>query len=179
MNIDFIEPSFPSRKVWVISALPLLLAMSVGGGAIYVHARLDEARDQRGAAELASRIAPAAAAVRRSVPPYQAQALAAVKRAASPEADALSELEHVEVAGIQVRSIDVNSAQAVVVVELDAASDGALEDYVDQLNAGDGAPRWHIQKLAARSGEMRTSVGSVTAGTENAQGHSVFISRSR
>ncbi len=178
MNIDFIEPNFPSRKVWVISAVPLLLAMCVGGGSIYVQARLDEARDQHAAAELASKIAPTMVAVPRSVPPYQAQALAAVKRVASPEADALSELEHVEVAGIQLRSIDVNSAQAVVVVELDAASDGALEDYVDQLNAGDGAPRWHIQKLAARSGEMRKGGGQVNGSPENAQGHAVFISRS-
>ena len=178
MNIDFIEPNFPSRKVWVISALPLLLALSVGGGAMHVRARLDEARDHRAATELASKMAPTVAAVHRAVPPYQTQALAAVKRAASPEADALSELEHVEVAGIQLRSIDVNSAQAVVVVELDAASDGALEDYVDQLNAGDGAPRWHIQKLAARSGEMRKGGGQVSGSPENAQGHAVFISRS-
>jgi hypothetical protein len=83
------------------------------------------------------------------VPPYQEEAMAALKRAALPEADALAELEHVAVIGIQLRSIDVNPAASVVVVELEATSDEVLGDYLDQLNAGMPTPKWHIRRVAA------------------------------
>ena len=177
MNIDFVEPRLPSRRMWVLGSLPMLLALSLWCVSIYWHARLAQQRDQRAAAELEMKAPPTVLAVRRAAPPYQAQALAAIQRANLPEADALAELEHVEVSGIQLRSIDVNTSQAIVVVELEAASERALGDYLDQLNAGDGAPRWHIQRLASLTSELRLSAGPTSSGFENSEGHSVFIAR--
>ncbi len=177
MNIDFVEPRLPSRRAWILASLPMVLTLVLWGALIFLHARLEAQREQLAAAELAARAKPVAPIVHRPPPPYQAQALAAIKRAALPEADALGELEHVEVVGIQLRSIDVNPAQAVVVVELDAASDEALGDYLDQLNAGDGLPKWRIQKLAARTGEARLSAAPASGGSQANEGHAVFIAR--
>lgn len=177
MNIDFVEPRLPSRRAWILAALPLALALVMWCALIYLRARLDAQHAQLEAAELAARVKPTPAIEHRPAPPYQAQALAAIKRAALPEADALAELEHVEVAGIQLHSIDVNPAQGVVVVELDAASDLALGDYLDQLNAGDGPAKWHIQKLASLGSETRTGGASANPGPQLQEAHSVVISR--
>jgi hypothetical protein len=178
VNIDFIEPKLPSRRAWILASLPMVLALILWCALIYLRARLDAQREQLAAAELATKAPPTPPTIHRPPPAYQAEALAAIKRAALPEADALAELEHVEVVGIQLRSIDVNPAQGVVVVELDAANDEALGDYLDQLNAGDAPPKWHIQKLAALSNESRSSGAPATAGSQGASGHSVSIARS-
>jgi len=82
----------------------------------------------------------------------------------------------VEVAGIQLKSIDVNPAQNAIVVELDAANDGALGDYLDRLNAGQDVPKWHIAKLAAASTGQRTDA-TVNRGSFAEAGHSVSIVR--
>ena len=75
-----------------------------------------------------------------------------LKRAALPEAAAFAELEHVSVAGIRVRSIDDDPSASNVVVELDAVSDAVLNDYLDQLNAGQPEPKWHIWRISALEG---------------------------
>ncbi len=177
MNIDFVELRLPSRRAWMLASLPMVMALVLWCVLFFLHARAEVQREQLAAAELAARAKPVAPIVHRPPPPYQAQAVAVIKRATLPEADALAELEHVEVVGIQLRSIDVNPAQAVVVVELDAASDEALGDYLDQLNAGDGLPKWHIQKLAARGSETRLSTASSIGGSQTGEGHSAFIAR--
>ena len=74
------------------------------------------------------------------------------------------------------RSIDVDPTQDVVVVELDAASDDALGDYLDQLNAGEELPKWHIVKLAAIATEARTG-GAVNPASSAVIGHAVSIAR--
>ena len=177
MNIDFVEPRLPSRRAWILASLPLALALAMWCISGYLSARLDAQRAALASAELAAKAKPAPAIEHRPAPPYQAQALAAIKRAALPEADALAELEHVEVSGIQLRSIDVNPAQGMVVVELDSASDQALGDYLDQLNAGDGPPKWHIQKLASLGSEARSGGASGNPGSQMIEGHSVVIVR--
>jgi type II secretory pathway component PulL len=177
VNIDFVEPRLPSRRAWIVASLPMVLALALWGTLIFLGARLDAQREQLAAAELAAKAKPFPPAVHLPPPPYQAQALAAIQRAELPEADALAELEHVEVAGIQLRSIDVNPAQEVIVVELDAANDEALGDYLDQLNSGDGPARWHIQKLAERTGQAQLSASAIEAGAQTIEGHTVFIAR--
>jgi hypothetical protein len=177
MNIDFVEPTLPSRRAWILALLPAALALLLWCVLIYLHTRLDEQRERLAAAELAARVPTVPPIAPRHAPAYQAEALAAVTRAALPEADALAEIEHVEVAGIQLRSIDVNPAQGVVVVELDAASDEALGDYLDQLNAGDEPQKWHIQKLAAPTNETRSNATSMGAGIQPNSAHSVGIAR--
>lgn len=94
-----------------------------------------------------------------------------------PQAEALAELERVAVIGIQLRSIDFNPAQAAVVVEFDAATDDALGDYLDQLNAGDSPPKWHIQKLAAPTNQARVDRAAVGAAAAATDGHVVGIAR--
>ena len=159
MNIDFVEPKLPSRRAWILASLPMALAAVLWCVSIALNARVEAMRAQLVASELAARTQAAPPALPRPVPAYQADAAIAVKRAALPEAEALSELEHVEVAGIQLKSIDVNPAQNTVVVELDAASDGALGDYLDQLNAGQEPPKWNILKLAAGARTARAAGG--------------------
>ncbi len=178
MNIDFVEPKLPSRRAWIVASLPLVLALLLWCALIYLHTRLDEQRARLAAAELAAKVPMASPTVNRHVPAYQAEALVAVRRAALPEADALAEIEHVEVVGIQLRSIDVNPAQGLVVVELDAASDAALGDYLDQLNAGEEPQKWHIQKLVEATNEARPSPASMNSSFQANSGHSVSIVRS-
>ena len=167
MNIEFVEPTRPSRRAWIIAGIPWLLVLILGVLFVYLQARVTHLREAQLAAEAMERT-PTVAAAPRVVPPYQEEAVAALKRAALPEADALAELEHVGVVGIQLRSIDVNPAAAVVVVELEASSDEVLGDYLDQLNAGMPSPRWHIWRVAA-SGDVQPSTtvaapGSVAPG---------------
>ena len=149
MNIDFVELPLPSRRAWILALLPAALALFLWCALVELHTRLDKQRKLKAAAELAAIAPTASLAVSRHVPPYQTEAFVAVTRAALTEADALTELERVEVTGIQLRSIDVNPAQDTVLVELDAANDAALGDYLDQLNAGNESQKWHIQKLTA------------------------------
>lgn len=149
MNIDFVEPKLPSRRAWQIASLPMALALVLWCISLALNARIEARRAQLEAAELAAKAPAALPTGPTAVPPYAADARNALKRAALPEADALAELEHVEVAGIQLRSIDVNPAQNTVVIELDAVSEAVVGDYLDQLNAGEEVPKWHIMKLAA------------------------------
>jgi len=177
MNIDFVEPTLPSRRAWILASMPAVLALLLWCALIYLNKRLEQQRERLAAAELAAKAPTSSPTVNRLVPAYQAEAFAAVTRAALPEADALAQIEHVEVIGIQLRSIDVNPAQSSVVVELDAVSDAALGDYLDQLNAGDEPQKWHIQKLAAPTNETRANAGSTSSGFQASSGHSVSIVR--
>jgi hypothetical protein len=148
VNIEFIEPRRPSRKAWLIAGIPWVVVLILGVLYVFLQSRVTHERDARLAAEALAKT-PVANTAPRIVPPYQEEAMAALKRAALPEADALAELEHVAVIGIQLRSIDVNPAASVVVVELEATSDEVLGDYLDQLNAGMPTPKWHIRRVAA------------------------------
>jgi len=177
MNIDFIEPRLPSRRTWILALLPAALALVPWCAVIFLRMQLDQQRERLAAAELSAKAPAASPTVNRHVSADQAEAFAAVTRAALPEADALAEIEHVEVTGIQLRSIDVNPAQGLVVVELDAASDAALGDYLDQLNAGDEPQKWHIQKLAAPTNDARSNATSMGSGFQVGGGHSVSIAR--
>ncbi len=176
MNIDFIEPKLPSRRAWILASLPMTLALVLWGVSILLDARIDARRAQLAAAELAAKAPATPPTTHRPPPAYEADAQIAIKRAALPEADALAEIEHVEVAGIQLRSVDVNPAQNVVVVELDAASDDALGDYLDQLNAGEQVPKWHIVKLAASARTTPTDEAFKATSTIG-PGHAVSIAR--
>ncbi len=100
-----------------------------------------------------------------------------MKRAALPEADALAELEHVAVVGIQLRSIDVNPAASVVVVELEAASDEVLVDYVDQLNAGMPNPKWHIRRVAELVNTRSPATGAAPGGNAAGATRAATIAR--
>ncbi len=167
MNIEFIEPRRPSRKAWLIAGIPWVVVLILGVLYVYLQSRVAHERDARLAAEAMAKTTPAAAAPR-VVPPYQDEAVAALKRAALPETDALAELEHVAVIGIQLRSIDVNPAASVVVVELEATSDEVLGDYLDQLNAGMPTPRWQIRRVAALGDTQLSAAGAVPGSTGGA-----------
>jgi hypothetical protein len=177
MNIEFVEPRMPPRWAWNVAGLAFALALASAGVLAWLQADLRalQARllaSQRHAAAMAS-----APPVARAAPPYQASAEAALHRAALPEAAALMELERVAEVGIQLRSIDVDGAEGLVIVELDAASDAALGDYLDQLNAGQPVPVWHIQRLSALVGEPRPGAALATAAGQG-EGHAAFIARS-
>ncbi len=163
MNIEFVEPRRPSRKAWLIAGIPWVVVLILGVLYVYLQSRVAHERDARLAAEAMAKTTPLVVAPR-IVPPYQEEAMAALKRAALPEADALAELEHVAVLGIQLRSIDVNPAASVVVVELEATSDEVLGDYLDQLNAGMPTPKWHIRRVAALSETQSAAPGVASSG---------------
>jgi hypothetical protein len=61
-------------------------------------------------------------------------------------------------------------------VELEAATDQVLGDYLDQLNAGEYEPKWHIAKLAAVSASGKTEA-AVNSGLFAVAAHSVSIVR--
>ena len=150
MNIEFVESSRPSRRAWLFAGALWGAVLILGVVHLYLQSRLAREQEARRAAEARSRT-PVVTPAPRASPPYQDDALAALKRAALPEADALAELETVAVIGIQLKSIDVNPAVSAVIVELDASSDAVLSDYVDQLNAGMPSPKWHIRRFASRA----------------------------
>lgn len=177
MNIDFVEPKLPSRRAWMLASVPMAMALVLLSVTISLRMQLDAQRERMEAAELASKVPPEPPRAHRPAPAYLAEALAVIHRAALPEADALAELEHVEVKGIQLHSIDVNPAQSVVAVELDAVSDEALGDYLDQLNAGEGPTKWHIQRLASQTGERRVDAAAANGISQTSSGHVVLISR--
>ena len=160
MKIEFVEPTPPSRRAWIVAGILWLVVLVLGGLNLHMRAQATRQRELQLAAEQRAK-APVLPAAPHASPPYQAEAEAALKRAALPEAEALAELEHVAVVGIQLRSIDVNPAASVVVVELEATNDEILGDYLDQLNAGMPTPRWHIQRIATASGVSATSPGAL------------------
>ena len=148
MNIEFIDPVLPSRRAWMcVVGLGALAAVLFAAGRI-MEARAgilqDEARRRAAAQALA-----AATPVPLPPPPYADDLRLALDRASLPEAPVLRELETVAVVGIQLTSIDIDMADHMATVELQADSDAALGDYQDQLNAGLPSAAWHIDRLAA------------------------------
>lgn len=150
MNIEFVAPSRPTRRAWLFAGALWVAVLILGVLHLYLQVRIAREQEARRAAEASSRT-PVVMPAPRASPPYLDDALAALKRAALPEADALAELENVAVVGIQLKSIDVNPGASAVVVELDASSDAVLGDYLDQLNAGMQSPKWHIRRVASRT----------------------------
>ena len=175
MIIDFVEPRRPSRNAWIIVGIAWVLVAVLGVEFFHLRARVAQQREAQLAAETRAKTPPVVAASH-VVPPYQDDALAALKRAALPEAEALAELEHVAVVGIQLRSIDVNPAASAVVVELEATSDEVLGDYLDQLNAGMPAPKWHIRRVAAL-GDAPVAAGGAPGSSAGGATRSATIAR--
>jgi hypothetical protein len=155
VNIEFLDPVLPSRRAWMgVLALGALAAVLFAGGRI---------REARVAALQGEARARAAAAVvlpvsRALPPPYAEDLKRALDRAALPEAVVLKELEMVAVVGIQLTSIDLDSTSHVATVELRADDERALGDYLDQLNIGQPAPVWHIERLASSQPDGSTEV---------------------
>lgn len=176
MNIEFVEPVLPSRRAWIIAGIPWVLVLLLAAWYVHLQARIAHQREEQLAAAARASM-PAIAAAPRVVPPYQEDALAALKRASLPEADALAELEHVAVVGIQLRSIDVNPAASAVVVELEAASDEVLVDYVDQLNAGLPNPKWHIRRVAELVNTRSPATGAAPGGNAAGATRAATIAR--
>ena len=173
MIIDFVEPPRPSRNAWIALGVAGMLVLVLAAWNVHLQTRVDRARAARLAPESLAK-APLALPVRPPVPFYQQEALVILKRAALPEGDALAELENVAVIGINLKSIDVNPAASSVVVELEAVNDMVLGDYLDQLNAGMPAAKWHIQRVSAL-GEGR-AVGAAP-GVGDAVSRSATIAR--
>lgn len=161
MNIEFVEPTRPSRRAWLFAGFLWILVLILGILHLYLQSRLAREQEAQRAAEARSGTN-IATPIPRAPPSYLEDARAALKRAALPEADALAELENVAVVGIQLKSIDVNPAVSAVFVELDASSDAVLGDYVDQLNAGMPLPKWHIRRIASRN-ETAPAIGTAPA----------------
>ncbi len=176
MIIEFVEPVLPSRKAWILAGIPWVLVLLLGGWYLHLQARVAHQREVRLAAEAQARL-PVNPAAPRVVPPYQDEAWAALKRASLPEADALADLEHVAVVGIQLRSIDINPAASVVVVELEATSDEVLADYLDQLNAGMPTPIWHIRRVGAQDRAQSPPAGTATGGNTSGSTRTATIAR--
>jgi hypothetical protein len=169
MNIEFVEARLPSRRAWIAAAVILVLGVAGVVASCTLESMVRQERTEQAAARRAAAArAAAGSAAPVALPPYFADARAALARARLPEAEALSELEAVAVTGIQLRSIDVNGAEGSVVVELEAASDDALSEYLDQLNAGLARPAWRIQRLAS---------SAKPANAAQPSGHIVYLSR--
>ena len=168
MIIEFVEPPRPPRAAWVVVGGLWVVVAVLAGLNVVLQARVTRLQDARRAAEDLAR-AQVAAPTPRVVPPWEDDAREALKRAALPEAAAFTELENVAMVGIRLTSIDDNPSVSTVTVELEATSDAVLADYVDQLNAGMPAPRWHIRQVAAtemRATDLPSHSGVESAGTE-------------
>ncbi len=176
MRIEFVELDLPSRRRWAIALTPWLIVAALWGAHLYLQWRIEQLRVLRRTQEAAAsstEVIPTPSAA----PPYLLDAQEALKRAAQPEADALKELETVAVAGVQLKSIDVNPAESAVVVELEASDDKSLGDYIDQLNVGMPKPMWHIRRIAATGAAAMTNPMSRSNVEPPGRGLSVTIAR--
>jgi hypothetical protein len=148
VNIEFIDPVLPSRRAWMcVVGLGALAAVLFAAGRI-MEARTDMLRDEARGRAAAEALA-AAAPTPMPPPPYADDLRRALDRASLPEAPVLRELETVAIVGIQLTSIDIDMADHMATVELQADNDTALGEYLDQLNAGMPSTVWHIDHLAA------------------------------
>ena len=156
MNIEFIEPVLPSRRAWmcVLGLAALAAVLFAAGRIVQTRAAMLE-EEARARVAVANVVQPVSLPT--SPPPYADDLRRAFDRASLPEAPVLRELETVAVVGIQLTSIDIDMADHVATVELEADSDVALGDYLDQLNAGMPTPVWHIDHLAAAPQAVPTS----------------------
>lgn len=148
MRIEFVPPPALGRldrSAMAISALLLVAAVAGQGIATYRRQAADTAARQalldgdgrRGLAASQPVIEPAWTPAMRD----------ALRRSALPEATALRQLEGVLVPGLHVESLEIDGIQTRVAAEVSAESDAALEDYVDQLNQGESAPAWRLERV--------------------------------
>ncbi len=166
MNIEFIDPVLPSRRAWMLAVgMAALAAVLFAAGRIAQTRAAMLEEDARASAATASVVQPASSPTWPRA--YAEDLRRAIDRASLPEASVLRELETVAVAGVQLTSIDVSMADHMATVELQADSDVALGDYLDQLNAGMPTPAWHIDHLAAVTGTLQP--GSSGPSTPNAE----------
>jgi hypothetical protein len=148
MRIEFVEPSLPSRRAWAA-----VLALAALASVTFAASRVMSARAHASASPVVVPLADLpASSSRPAVPAYDADARRALDRAALPWADALSQLEAVSAAGIDLRTIDVDAAGGIVTVELGVRDDRVLSDYVDQLNAGLSPTPWTVTSVSLTKG---------------------------
>jgi hypothetical protein len=107
--------------------------------------------------ELARRTASAAASAvtaspaAKPAPTYERSAREMLAAAQAPWPGVLVALETASVPGVEVNSVEIVVAERTARVELEAVSYAAVLQYLDELNAGEAAPRWVLQSAESRA----------------------------
>jgi hypothetical protein len=83
---------------------------------------------------------------------YDEGAQLALKAAQFPLEAALSSLEEITVAGVQVTSLDLNLPEGTAKAELESQSSQALEKYLSELGNPEHSSEWRIIKIQEASG---------------------------
>lgn len=135
----------PPRWAWMVLAALLLAAAALAMFALKAERDLAASRVE----ELALR-QDAAASPRPQLPrvqpvmPYDASARAVLAQAQAGWGPLLASLESMEVVGVTPVSIDVSTADRQIRVDLEFSDLATLLRFVDEINAGEPAPRWRL-----------------------------------
>lgn len=154
LKVEFAPPRRLPGWAWIgLSAVFLTIAVQQGWEAWNLHQQVLVLRSE--AAALSAQVEAARKAQReaeeraRTPPPYAKDAAVIARMAAFPLDRVLRVLESVRIEGIRLTSVDISTEEGSVRAELRYASLDVLLRYVDELNAGEPAPRWRLQQAQA------------------------------
>lgn len=163
LDIDFAPAPRLAPWWWL---LPLALAcvaawVAVGGWNAWRELRQLRAANERLRLELRERTLVVAPAGTDGPPPaYAADAQRVAAMASFPLQGVLAALESVSAPTVELGSVEVDTAAARVRVEVQFGVYAELLKYVEQLNAGEPAPRWWL--VQARAAAAGSPTGTAT-----------------
>jgi hypothetical protein len=170
LDVDFIDRR-PGRwrpvLLWTLAIALCALAGGMAWQAWRLDARVGEQR--RETARLSEAIAQrqqaagAPAVASQAAPPYAADAAEVARIAAFAAQQALAAIESAAVQGINVQSVNVDAVKRDVQLEVQFADYPALLAYIEQLNAGEPAPRWRLSSAITAGGQVATSKAMIVS----------------
>lgn len=154
MRVEFVEARLPSRRAWAV-----VLVIAAVAAVVFAAARVMAVREKALEAARTVRVVDVPRrAVARIIPSYDEEARRALDRAGLAWSESLGQLEGVSVDGVELRSIDVDDATGRVKAELGVRDDHALNDYIDQLNAGLPQPAWTVDSVSTNGARAASAV---------------------
>lgn len=167
LNIEFAPPRRISPWLWaVLIGLPAMVGAQQGLQAWQAQTRLRLA--ERDIAALTQQLAENDIARRDAMlgterPAYEADAQEIAKMAAFPVDQVLTAVESARVQGVRLVGLDLSAVEGTARAELEFSTHEALMQYIEEINAGESAPRWTLNQIQSAQGAGAGSAATLTS----------------
>jgi len=149
----------PVAPAWLIALASMLLVAALVAAALaayrywqvgQIRKELQVERERREEQIRAAQAAATAPMIPPSPPAYAADARKAANEAEFHTAAALTALERVSMVGVTPVSIELQAEGNLARVEVEFSDYQVLLSYLEELNKGEPAPRWRLQRASAK-----------------------------
>jgi hypothetical protein len=156
VHIEFRPAAVPGRRLWMLAAAAVLVALAALANAWHDHQAARQAHGRLAAAQAgaspAIALSPRAAEVR----PYDASAREMLAERSRPWPEVLLALENTRFVGIRLKAVELSSGEYAVGVLVAANDNSALLAWVDALKAGQQSDAssviWSVDQVQTEPG---------------------------